>query len=258
MRRSWLTSVLFGAFFVTACGPGEVSVTAEVEVPNPEGEGMVARPIADTEVQVIPFDRDLVFDSLAQAYGSPEPAIPADLLAAQEEIAAAQEEWQAAEARWSTLRDQLQQINEQMQGLSQAEARYVQLYREWQDLDSQLSRVERQKDSAFQRFTELQQGYIQRADSMRLIREQWSDDAFADAFDIFAQKMEEMGREIVVDTTDAEGHALMAVPTGQWWVHARYELPFSELYWNIPITVERGDPVPVRLTPETAQVRPKL
>ena len=45
---------------------------------------------------------------------------------------------------------------------------------------------------------------------------------------------------------------------GEWWVHARHDLPFQELYWNIPITVERGDPLPVQLTEATAQMRPKL
>ena len=45
---------------------------------------------------------------------------------------------------------------------------------------------------------------------------------------------------------------------GNWWVHARQELPYSELYWNVPISVETGDPLQVRLTRENAQVRPKL
>ncbi len=258
MRRSSLTVLLFGALFSTACGPGRIAVTAEVEVANPEGEGMVARPIADTEIQVLPFDRDEIFDSLATAYGTPEPEIPADLLAAQEEIAAAQEEWQASEAQWSALRERLQQINDQMNGLARGEPRYAQLFQEFQDTDAQLGRVERQKNQAFQRFTDLQEGYIQRADSMRLIREEWEDEAFGPYFDVATRKLQELGKEIVVDTTDAEGQALIAVPTGQWWVYARYELPFTELYWNIPVTVERGDPIPVRLTPETAQQRPKL
>ncbi len=45
---------------------------------------------------------------------------------------------------------------------------------------------------------------------------------------------------------------------GDWWVHAFYEEAYSELYWNIPITVVRGDPFPVRLTRATAEVRPIL
>jgi hypothetical protein len=71
-------------------------------------------------------------------------------------------------------------------------------------------------------------------------------------------KLREVGREVLADTTDADGMAALEVPPGQWWVYARQDLPFSELYWNIPITVERNAPVQVQLNASTAEVRPKL
>ena len=258
MRRSWLAVVLLGSMLAAACGQGQVVITAEVDVSNPEGEGMVVRPIADTEIQLYPFDRDLVFDSLTRVFPTPEPAIPADLLAAQEAIAVAQEEWRAAEQTWGQGRARLLEITEEMEGLARGEAQYVALFREFQDVEGQVSRAERMKDQAFAQFTQLQEGYIQRADSMRLVREQWGDEAFVAAGDIFLFKLRESGREILADTTDAAGMAALEVPPGRWWVHARHELPFSELYWNIPIDVERGSPVQVSLNRSTAQVRPKL
>lgn len=257
MRRSWLFLILLGPLFSMACGPAQVAVTAEIDVPDPDAEGvMVNRPIADTEIQVIPFDRDAVFDSLVGASPTPEPAIPPDLLVAQGEIAAAQAEWNAAEATWGNGRARLVEINAEMEPLNQAEARYITLYREFQDVEVQVARAERVKDQAFQRFTDLQEGYIQRADSISFIRDQWADEVFAPAFDVFAVKLRESGQDIVMDTTNAQGYALIDVPPGQWWVHAYYELVYSELYWNIPITVEQGDPVQVRLTRETAEIRP--
>ena len=39
---------------------------------------------------------------------------------------------------------------------------------------------------------------------------------------------------------------------------ARYELPYTELYWNVPIDATRGDPNEVMLTRENAQERIKL
>ena len=93
---------------------------------------------------------------------------------------------------------------------------------------------------------------------MNFILDQWADEAYAPAFDVFAVKLQETGQEIVVDTTDAQGYALIDVPPGEWWVYAFYEEAYSELYWNIPITVLRGDPVPVRLTRESAEIRPIL
>ncbi len=259
MKRSWLALVLLGSL-AAACGPGQVVVTAEIQVPDPETEGAtMMAPIAGAEVQILPFDRDAVFDSLTQAFGTPEPPIPQELLAAQEQIAAAQDAWRTAEASWGAGRDRLQAITQQMQGMARGESQYVALYREFQDVEGQVSRAERAKDSAFQTFTELQAGYIQRADSMRLIRLQWEDEAFAEVGLVFQNKLAESGRTMLADTTNAQGVAgPIDVPVGQWWVHARYELPFDELYWNILINVQRGDPLQVQLTRETAQVRPKL
>ena len=258
MRRSWLALVLCGPLLAAACGPGQVAIVAEIDVPDPEGEGTVTRPLAAQEIQLPPFDRDVVFDSLARAFPTQEPPIPDDLLALQDSIAKAQEEWMEEEARWAAGRDRQVRINEDMEGLSRGEARYVALYREFQDVEAQTNRAERAKDEAFQRFTDLQEGYIQRADSMRLIREGWEDEAFAPAGEIFLTRLRELGREMVVDTTDAAGRTVVPVRPGKWWVHARYELPFVELYWNVPVEMERGDPVQVTLNRATAQQRPKL
>jgi hypothetical protein len=258
MRRSWHAVVLLGSMLTVACGQGQVVISAEVEVPNPEGEGMVVRPIADMEVQLLPFDRDLVFDSLTQAFPTPEPTIPDDLLATQEAISVAQDEWRAAEQVWGQGRARLQEITDEMEGLARGEAQYVALYREFQDVETQVDRAERRKDQAFAEYTEMFEGYSQRADSMRLVQEEWADEAFADVGTVFAMKLREVGREILADTTDAEGMAGLEVPPGQWWVSARQDLPFSELYWNIPITVERNAPVQVQLNASTAVVRPKL
>jgi hypothetical protein len=207
---------------------------------------------------VIPFDRDMVFDSLTEAFPTPEPEIPADILAAQEEIAAAQAEWNAAEATWGNGRARLQAILDEMEPLNPAEAQYVALFREFQDWESRVARSERIKDQAFETFTDLQAGYLQRRDSMRFILDQWADEAYASTFEVFTMKAREAGQDIVLDTTDAQGYALIDVPPGDWWVHAFYEEAYSELYWNIPITVVRGDPVSVQLNRGSAETRPIL
>jgi hypothetical protein len=134
----------------------------------------------------------------------------------------------------------------------------VTLYTEFQDGETQLAGVEREKNRAFDRFTELQAGIIRQADSIRILREQWADEAFAAANDVFATKLRELAREVVVDTTDAAGMAIPEVPPGEWWIHARHELPYQELYWNVPVTVVRGEPQEIRLTEGNAQVRPLL
>jgi len=243
-----------------ACGPAEVVVTMEIDLDNPDGEGMVTRPLSDVEVQLLPYDRDAVFDSLTRAFGSPEPEVPADLVAAREQVQEAQQQWDALQRRWGTIRDTLQKLNDAMEGFSRGEARYVALFREWQDFDGQLGGVQRQMEAAFDRFDSLQRGTIRASDSIRIMQDNWADEAFADVGGVFLAKQRASGLDVAVDTTDANGVArthLMVKP-GQYWVHARYSLAYTELYWNFPITVERGEPVVVRLTRENAQERIKL
>ena len=259
MRRRTFPFAMTLLLAATACGPAQVVVTAEVDVDNPEGEGTITRALGDLEVQLIPYDRDAIFDSLQSAYPTPEPEVPQELLDARDRVAEAQGRWQQATNRWNTLRDTLQRITEAMEPYSRGEARYVALFREFQEFDSQLGRVEREMETAFGEFDELQRGTIRQSDSVRIMQDNWADEAFADAFTVMSAKEAATGLRAAADTTDASGVAAgFAVPPGRYWVHARYELPYTELYWNVPIDVMRGDPVQVRLTRENAQERLKL
>lgn len=259
MRRSLLLAL---GFLITtaACGPAEVVVTVEMEAPNPDGEGTVTRALSDVEVQLIPFDRDQVFDSMATVYGTPEPPVPQDLIHRREEVRAAQEAWDEATRRWSTIRDTLQKLSDAMEQYSRGEARYVALFREWQDWDSQYGNAESQVDQTFAIFDSLQQGTIRESDSIRVLQSNWADDAFAGVGTVFTEKQRATGLDWVVDTTDASGVARgnLLVEPGTYWVHARYELAYTELYWNEQITVERGEPMTVVLNEENAEERIKL
>lgn len=260
MKRRYLPLAMAVLVASAACGPAEVVVTVEIEMDNPDGEGRVTRPVSDVEIQLLPYDRDAVFDSLQAAFGTPEPPIPPELLAAREQVAAAQERWQSVERRWNNLRDTLQKITTTMEQYSRGEARYVALFGEFQEFESQLTRVESETGRAFEEFTALQQGTIRQSDSIRILQDNWADEAFADASVVFLAKQRESGLQVAVDTTDASGIARenLKVKPGQYWIHARYSLPYSELYWNVPVTVERGEPMQIRLTRENAQERIKL
>ncbi len=259
MRRS-SSFALSLMLALAACGPAEVVVSIQVEMPNPDGEGTITQALSDIEVQLIPFDRDELFDQMASAYGTPEPEIPQDLLERREAVQEAQEAWDAATRRWQTIRDTLQALNEAMEPLARGEARYVALFREWQDWDSQLGAAEREQERTFAAFDELQRGTIRESDSIRIMQDNWADEAFADIGEVFSSAQAATGLDWVVDTTDANGVArgnLMVKP-GQYWVHARYELAYTELYWNVPITVEKGEPVTVTLNRSNAEERVKL
>ncbi len=244
----------FGAAMLGACGGGQVIV--QIETATVEGGDVIA--LQDLEVQLLPYDRDAVFDSLASAYPEPEPPIPDTLIQLQAAVAKAQEEWRQAETRWATVRDSLQRISQEMEGLSRAQAEYRILFAEFNALAPEEERFQRQMDAAFNRFDQLQKDLLNQSQQVKLRREEWADAAFAPVDSIFAAKIAEARREVAVDTTDATGVARFSVKPGTWWVHARYDLPYTELYWNIPIDVQRGEPVQIKLSRENAEVRRKL
>ena len=260
MRRSALRFAMSLLLTAAACGPAELVVTIEIDVDDPEGDGTITRALSDIEVRLVPYDRDAVFDSMTAAFGTPEPAVPEDLVAARDEVRVAQEAWQRSQARWNTIRDTLQKLNTALEQYNRGEARYVALFREWNDFDGELSGVDREMTQSFDLFTELQQGTIRASDSVRILQDTWGDEAFADVGEVFLAKSRASGLQEATDTTDAMGIARthLRVSPGQYWIYARYELAYTELYWNVMITLERGEPIQVRLTRENANERIKL
>jgi len=252
MKRSFF-SLLAGTLFLAACSPAEVVV--QVELQSAAGE---PRPIGDLEVQLIPFDRDQVFDSLETAFGTPEPEIPADVLAAQEAIAEAQREWQMQLQREAELREELQDVVDELAGLNRGMARYRELFDRDNELRRELDAASNAAEAAFQEFTELQAANIAAADSIRIVREAWANDAFAEVDVAFMQRFEATGLETAVDTTDASGVARMTVDPGTYWVHARFERANDELYWNEMVEITGGEPFVITLNMENAESRPLI
>ena len=254
MRSKFFLGALVVVTF-TACGPTQIVVTAETD----GNDALDSRVLSDLEVRIFPYDRDLIFDSLTALASRPEPPIPDSVLQAQAQVAEAQQAWRNTEARWNVLRDTLQTLSEVLEQMSRGQAQYRLLFRDFQDLESEYNTVERARDRAFNDFTSLQESSIAAAEQIRILREQWGDEAFADVGLVMIAHERESGLATLYDTTDASGIADgFEADAGNYWVTARYELPYTELYWNVPITVVRGDPIQVRLTQENATSRTKL
>ncbi len=257
MTRSNFLPAILGAALLSACGPTPVVVTAEIGANDPSQDA-APRPLGDLEVRMFPYDRDRIFDSLTAAAATPEPAIPDSVLDAQNEVAAAQQAWRDTEGRWNVLRDTLLTLSDELDQLSRGQTRYRELFRVFEDLDAEYAAVERQRDAAFDVFTSLQAASLAAAQETRLLREAWADEAFADVDEVMSGHQRASGLEVLYDTTDASGIAEFEADAGDYWVTSRYELPYTELYWNIPITVVGGEPAQLRLTRDNAMVRPKL
>jgi hypothetical protein len=258
MRTRTAPSILAIAAILGACSPGRVAVTAELDATNPEGGGTITQPLALKEVQLVPFNRDAIFDSLTANAATAEPPIPDSVVRLIDEVQVAQSEWRAADSRWATVRDSMGIVGEQTNRFSSTSAEYRQSYNKFVDLEAEEGRLLRNKEALFEEFTSLQQRTDGIFRDLRLARERWAEDAFADYGTIVATRLRSMGREIAVDTTDASGTVTFTVPPGEWWVYARHPLPFQELYWNIPIVAIRGETIEVRLTRATAEERRTL
>lgn len=255
MKRAAPWCALGVSLALVACGPGEVVVSAQLETQDPETGETVQRPIDGLMVQLVPFDRDFIFDSLARQAPRPEPEVPAEIRIRQDSMLAAQEQWRTAENQALAMRENLQRISSEMQQYSPAEARYRQLFAQFGDIESRLVQAERTRDQAFDRYDTLQRELLGDLDQIRVAQETWEDEAFARYPDVVAARLQETRREILVDTTDASGVARFRAAPGDWWAYGRQALATEELYWNIRVNLERGDPVEVRFNRETAESR---
>jgi hypothetical protein len=252
---SFLLAVAALASF--AC-TGEVAVVGQLE--NPDGGDPV--PLADLEIRYLPYDRDAVFDSMTAAASSPEPQAPDSLVQLQQQIAEAQGNWTNAEDRWNTARDSLRKLSDETERMQRAgqrnSAQYRLLFADFSDQEQRERVANREREAAFSRYTGLQSRYSNAVQEFRAQRESWGDETFTDFADIRLARLQALNREEVWDTTNANGVSQVSLEKGQWWVHARYELPYSELYWNEPIEVTGGDPMQVLLNRSTAEARPRF
>lgn len=251
MKRLVLMAAVAGTATLMACGGSEVVVSVYTQQ-----DGQPA-PVSGLEVRALPYDRDAIFDSLRAAYGTPEPEVPAALTAVRDSIAAANQQWSEMNARWAEGRDSLRTLLDEMNAIPRMNPRYLPMFNRYNALEREVNAAKQASDQAFARFEALNARYATQAEELNQARQQWSDVAYADIDRIIDARLREQRLQEAVDTTDANGIArFRGLRSGEWWIHARYDLPFDELYWNVPIQAE-GE-MQIELTRENAQVRPKL
>ncbi|HUG39607.1 MAG TPA: hypothetical protein VMM12_03945 [Longimicrobiales bacterium] len=260
MRRGLLVlAAAVAAAAASGCGGGDVAVVAalEGEAAGAGTDGAVA--LGSLEIRLLPYDRDAIFDSLTGAYSQPEPQLPDSVARLQDLVSQRQQEWRQAEGRWGLLRDSLKAIADRMNQMDQRSGQYFALFQDFNALDDEVQTLETRSREAFQEFSSLQTRLNQQSQEIRLRHRAWADEAYAPVDSIIEARLEETGLEELADTTDAQGVArFRGVRPGQWWVHARFDRQYDELYWNEPIEVPRGEELVVRLNRDNAEVRQKM
>ncbi len=250
MNKHWVLALAAFVGF-TACSRSTQLAVRTVS----DGQGEAEVGLAQLQIRLLPYDRDSIFEALARQFAEPEPQPPVDLLSLRDSISVAQERWRAAEAIWNEQRSQLETLSERMKGMSRTSREYANAFRQFDQLDGQLRRLDRDKQRFFERFTELQSAYRTKADSFNAVVLGWGDEAFEGFSAIVDSLLEARGVQELYDTTDASGWAYFDVPSGQWWIYTRYELPFQEMYWNVAYRSEGGADT-LALSTTNAELRP--
>lgn len=183
-------------------------------------------------ITALPYDRDSLFSAFIGRATEPEPQPPADLIELRDSVSVARERWTQAEASWNEMRSELQSLSERMRNMDRSSTEYARLFSRFDDLDSQVGRLERIQTRYFDEFTGLQGTYRARADSFNAVLQAWEERAFADYGEVVDSLVEVFG-EALEDTTDGSGWGFLRVPRGTWWIHTRSVLVFEELYWNL-------------------------
>ncbi|MGD2153488.1 MAG: hypothetical protein PVG79_09480 [Gemmatimonadales bacterium] len=249
MNKHWVMG-LAALIALAACSR---STQLAVRAASEGAEGEVTGH-AQLIIRALPYDRDAIFSALAARATEPEPQPPEDLIALRDSVSAARQRWTEAEASWNAMRSELQSLTDRMRDMDRASREYADLYRRFDELDPQVSRLERLQTRYFDEFTGLQGTYRARADSFNAVLQAWEERAFEDYGEVTDSLVEVLG-EALEDTTDGSGWAFFALPRGDWWIHTRTVLVFEELYWNVPY--ESGGGVDTLVIDESnAEVRP--
>ena len=228
-----------------ACGD---SLTVQVVVDGTDGQ----RAVDNHEVQFLPFDRDSLFAVITAQASEPEPQMPADLQRAADSTLALQETWRQAEARWNGVRDSLRTIGEQLQGLDRRGREYRELFDRFNSVEGREGALDRQRQRSFDAFTGLQEATPARVASFNAVLQAWEDLAFSDYGQIEDDLLEALGRQLVFDTTNADGYITRSLSGGPWWVHSRANVAAGELYWNV---ITEGAADTLQLNPTNAELR---
>lgn len=228
------------------------STQLAVRAVQKSGEEEIGRP--QQIIRLLPYNRDSIFDALAQEATEPEPQAPEDLVTLRDSVSAAREMWTEAEKAWNDMRSEQQSLSEEMQKMNRSSREYFAAYQRFDQLDTQVRRLDTAKTNYFDEFTELQETYRLRADSFNAVVEAWGDLAFDSYGAIVDSILEDRGTAELEDTADAGGWTNFVVPRGRWWVYTRAKLVFSELYWNLPYRSAGGADTLV-LSDSNAEVR---
>ncbi len=200
-------------------------------------------PLAELDVVAVPFSPEEVLDSLASAASRPRPTFPAleDRLRRFRPGAPGEEQPDSSVIiAWMVTRDSVARLSARLSRMDRSSPAYKDEYRRFRDLYSRYTAREAAREAAVRRLLSddrvLAAEAARAADSLRA----WERQAYRDFPRVAEQRVRETGRAAVRGTTDSSGQLTLSLPSGDWWLNARFndpENPFIEYRWNVPMRV---------------------
>ncbi len=209
-------------------------------------------PIPDLPLTALPFNPDLLLDSLTGLATEPAPTFPgleAEMRAYERPDP---DPYQEVNRPWLALRDTVAALSDSLMQRERTDPGYAADYDRFRQLYARLAQRAAERDRALRDVHGVQVAFARRvalaADSLR----SWEYQAYAAYPEVAAAAVVHSGRTVVEGTTDPNGGLVLEVEPGRWWLVGRTadpDNPFMEYYWNVPVTATRV--VPVRLPVST-------
>ena len=204
------------------------------------------------EFVALPYDPELILDSLERASSEPRPQFPeleAELMGFQRSNPDSIAEFRAG---WIDTRNEVARLADSLNEIGRAAPGYAAAYARFRAAYAVLARteagLEREMRNELAEDRELARRAAAAADSVR----RWERKAYRD----FAHLTDAFDEVRV--TTDGTGKARVELATGRWWIVAHAadrENPFLEFSWNIPIVVSAVVPVVVPVASHNVTLR---
>jgi hypothetical protein len=222
------------AFGLLGCFPSEYTVEVRVRYPDDSA-------VTNIEITALPFDRDVIRDSLSEASELPRPQFPdlenqlADYR--RPDVSGLEESF----APWQAIHDSVQHLADSLSsGSPDSSTRYTRAYGRLRDQYQRLAHSTVQRDAALREQVgddrDLAMRVAAAADSLRA----WEGTALASFPRLADSTMARVGRTLHRATTNADGVAEFTLEPGRWWFVARWtdpENPFREYYWSVGVRV---------------------
>jgi hypothetical protein len=232
--RRWVIPAILA---LTACSGGR-EVQIEVAIPGPDS---VDAPVAHLQLVALPYDRDSVLATFTAKSPRPErEARQLDSLFAL--FRGPFGSYAAAAYKLQSLQRSLGYLKARLDSLPRQSPQYDSLYRVFAARSDSVAPAQERRDQAQRELSLARVKLSPRIDSLRQLMSRWEDSTYRGYDSITKALGSGIGREAVADSTGADGKVSLRLPRGPWWIYARsWDAwdPYSEWYWNVPVTGER-------------------